>query len=119
MLHVFLVYGTSLLGSIVELNVDTEERRNIEPHPYFAGFRPGRELRYRFNWNAPVLVSRHDPEVLYHASNVGLKSTDRGQQWDPISPDLTRNDSSKQGTTGGPIMIEGAGGEHYGKSNNE
>ncbi|MDX1406152.1 MAG: hypothetical protein R3192_16555, partial [Woeseiaceae bacterium] len=109
-----LVYGTSLLGSIVELNLETEERRNIEPHPYFAGFRPGRELRYRFNWNAPVLVSRHDPKVLYHASNVVLKSTDRGHAWDPISPDLTRNDPSKQGTTGGPIMIEGAGGEHYG-----
>ena len=109
-----LIYGTSLLGTIVELNVDTEERRNIEPHPYFAGFRPGRELRYRFNWNAPVLVSRHDRNVLYHASNVVLKSTNRGQEWTPISPDLTRNESAKQGTTGGPIMIEGAGGEHYG-----
>ena len=109
-----LVYGTSLLGSIVELNMETEERRNIEPHPYFAGFRPGRELRYRFNWNAPVLVSRHDPDVLYHASNVVLKSTDRGTQWTPISPDLTLNDDSKQGTIGGPVMIEGAGGEHYG-----
>ena len=109
-----LVYGTSLLGSIVELNVETEERRNIEPHPYFAGFRPGRELRYRFNWNAPVLVSKHNPEVLYHASNIVLKSTNRGHEWTPISPDLTRDDDSKQGTIGGPIMIEGAGGEHYG-----
>ena len=109
-----LVYGTSLLGSIIELNVETEERRNIEPHPYFAGFRPGRELRYRFNWNAPVLVSKHNTEVLYHASNIVLKSTDRGTSWNPISPDLTRDDDSKQGTTGGPIMIEGAGGEHYG-----
>ncbi len=109
-----LIYGTSLLGSIVELNVDTEERRNIEQHPYFAGFRTGRELRYRFNWNAPVLVSRHNPEVLYHASNVVLKSTDRGHEWTPISPDLTRNEESKQGTIGGPVMIEGAGGEHYG-----
>ena len=109
-----LVYGTSLLGTIVELNTETEERRNIEPYPYFAGFRPGRELRYRFNWNAPVLVSQHDPDVLYHAANVVLKSTDRGHEWRPISPDLTRNDASRQGTTGGPIMIEGAGGEHYG-----
>lgn len=112
--HPVLVYGTSLLGAIAELNTETEERRNIEPHPYFAGFRPGRELRYRFNWNAPVLVSHHDPSVLYHASNVVLRSTDRGQEWMSISPDLTRNDVAKQGTTGGPIMIEGAGGEHYG-----
>ncbi len=112
--HPVLVYGTSLLGAIAELNTETEERRNIEPHPYFAGFRPGRELRYRFNWNAPVLVSHHDPKVLYHASNVVLRSTDRGQEWTLISPDLTRNEVEKQGTTGGPIMIEGAGGEHYG-----
>ncbi|HZD53099.1 MAG TPA: hypothetical protein VE175_08630, partial [Woeseiaceae bacterium] len=45
---------------------------------------------------------------------VVLKSEDRGQSWTAISPDLTRNDPEKQGTTGGPIMIEGAGGEHYG-----
>ncbi len=109
-----LVYGTSILGSIAELNTETEERRDIQPYPYFAGFRPGRELRYRFNWNAPVLVSRHDPSVLYHASNVVLRSTDRGHEWHSISPDLTRNETSRQGTIGGPIMIEGAGGEHYG-----
>lgn len=109
-----LVYGTSLLGMIEELNVETEQSRDIEPYPYFAGFRPGRELRYRFNWNAPVVVSRHNPDVIYHASNVVLKSTNRGNAWAAISPDLTRNDPSKQGTTGGPIMIEGAGGEHYG-----
>jgi hypothetical protein len=88
--------------------------RAIEAYPYVAAFRPGRELRYRFNWNAPVLVSSHDPEVIYHPAQVVLKSTDRGQSWTAISPDLTRNDLQKQGTTGGPIMIEGAGGEHYG-----
>jgi photosystem II stability/assembly factor-like uncharacterized protein len=109
-----LVYGTSLLGTISELNTETEERRNIEPYPYFAGFRPGKELRYRFNWNAPVLVSRHETAVIYHGAQVLLKSTNRGQSWAAVSPDLTRNDTTKQGTIGGPIMIEGAGGEHYG-----
>jgi photosystem II stability/assembly factor-like uncharacterized protein len=109
-----LVYGTSLLGTISELNTETEQRRTIEPYPYFAGFRPGKELRYRFNWNAPVLVSVHDPAVLYHGAQVVLKSTDRGLNWAAISPDLTRNELQKQGTIGGPIMIEGAGGEHYG-----
>ena len=109
-----LVYGTSLLGTISELNTETEELRNLEPYPYFAGFRPGKELRYRFNWNAPVLVSSHDPDVIYHGAQVVLKSTNRGQSWAAISPDLTRNEEAKQGTIGGPIMIEGAGGEHYG-----
>ena len=109
-----LIYGTSILGSISELNTETEELRSLEPYPYFAGFRPGRELRYRFNWNAPVVVSTHDPEVIYHGSQLVLKSGNRGQSWAAISPDLTRNEESRQGTIGGPIMIEGAGGEHYG-----
>lgn len=108
-----LIYGTGILGSINELNLATGELRNIVAYPYFSGFRPGRELKYRFNWNAPVVVSRFDPKVIYHAANVVLKSTDRGRSWAAISPDLTRNDKSRQGTTGGPITIEGAGGEHY------
>jgi photosystem II stability/assembly factor-like uncharacterized protein len=109
-----LIYGTSILGSISELNTETKEMRSLEPYPYFAGFRPGKELRYRFNWNAPVVVSMHDPSVIYHGSQVVLKSGNRGQSWAAISPDLTRNEESKQGTIGGPVMIEGAGGEHYG-----
>jgi photosystem II stability/assembly factor-like uncharacterized protein len=108
-----LVYGTSILGTIEELNTATGERRSISGYPYFAGFRPGRELKYRFNWNAPVLVSQHDSSVIYHAAQMLLKSTNRGRSWVEVSPDLTRNESAKLGTTGGPIMIEGAGGEHY------
>jgi len=108
-----LVYGTDILGGIAELDTDTNEVRDIEAYPYFAGFRPGKELRYRYNWNAPVVVSSHDPSVIYHGAQVLLKSTDRGRSWSAISPDLTRDDKAKQGTIGGPIMIEGAGGEHY------
>ena len=109
-----LIYGTGILGSINELNLATGEFRDMVAYPYFAGFRPGKELKYRFNWNAPVVVSAQDPRVIYHAANVVLKSTDRGRSWTPISPDLTRNDKSRQDTTGGPITIEGAGGEIYG-----
>jgi len=109
-----LIYGSSILGTISVINQKTGERRSIEAYPYFSGFRPIRELSLRFNWNAPVVVSTHDPDVVYHAANKVLKSTDQGQSWAAISPDLTRNEVSKQGTTGGPISIEGAGGEHYG-----
>jgi len=109
-----LIYGTDILGGIAMSNEKTGEERDIEAYPYFSGFRPIRELKLRFNWNAPVVVSSHDPSVIYHGANKVLKSTDKGQSWEVISPDLTRNDVSKQGTTGGPISIEGAGGEHYG-----
>jgi len=109
-----LIYGTSILGTIELSNEKTGEVRDIEAYPYFSAFRPIRELKLRFNWNAPVVVSVHDPRVVYHGANKVLKTTDKGQSWEVISPDLTRNDVSKQGTTGGPISIEGAGGEHYG-----
>jgi photosystem II stability/assembly factor-like uncharacterized protein len=109
-----LVYGTSILGTIAVLNVDTGEVRDIEAYPYFSAFRPGKELNLRFNWNAPVVVSSHNSGVIYHGANKVLKSTDQGQSWEVISPDLTRNEVEKQGTTGGPISIEGAGGETYG-----
>ncbi|MEE8429150.1 MAG: glycosyl hydrolase, partial [Gammaproteobacteria bacterium] len=109
-----LIYGSSILGTIAVMNEKTGETRSIEAYPAFSAFRPIRELNLRFNWNAPVVVSAQDPAVIYHGANKVLKSSDRGQSWDVISPDLTRNEVVKQGTTGGPISIEGAGGEHYG-----
>lgn len=109
-----LIYGTSILGTMALGNVKTGERRGIESYPLFSAFRPIREFELRFNWNAPVVVSLHDSSVVYHGANKVLKSIDKGQSWEVISPDLTRNDRAKQGTTGGPISIEGAGGEHYG-----
>lgn len=109
-----LVYGTSLLGSITEYDDATGTVRNLEAYPGFIGFMQASDWKYRFNWNAPVIVSQFDPKVIYHGAHVVLKSTDRGRSWTAISGDLTRNDVSKMGTTGGPISIEGAGGEHYG-----
>ena len=109
-----LVYATDILGSIALLNVNTGEVRDVEAYPYFSAFRPGKELSLRFNWNAPVVVSSHNPNVIYHGANKVVKSNDQGQSWEVISPDLTRNEVEKQGTTGGPISIEGAGGETYG-----
>lgn len=108
-----LVYGTGLLGKITEYDDATGMVRRIDAYPFFAGFRPGEELKYRFNWNAPVLVSQHDPKVIYHGAQMVLKSSDQGLNWSELSPDLTRNNKATLGTTGGPIQIEGAGGEHY------
>ncbi len=72
-----------------------------------------RDQKYRFNWNAPIVASPHDPTTIYHAGNVVFKTTDKGQSWQQISPDLTRNEVEKQGPGGGPITNEGAGGENY------
>jgi photosystem II stability/assembly factor-like uncharacterized protein len=71
------------------------------------------DLRYRFQWTAPILVSPHDPKVVYHAGNVLFKTADAGRHWQAISPDLTRNDPDKQRWSGGPITGDNTGVEFY------
>jgi photosystem II stability/assembly factor-like uncharacterized protein len=108
-----LVYATGILGDVTEYDAADGEIRQIPPYDYFAAFRPPSELRYRSNWTAPLLVSAHDPRAIYYGAQVVFKSTDRGSHWSAISPDLTRHELAKQGVDGGPISIEGAGGETY------
>jgi photosystem II stability/assembly factor-like uncharacterized protein len=107
------VYATALLGGLTEYDDAAGALRAIDPYPVFAGFHRGADLKYRFNWNAPVRVSWADPNVIYHGGNKLLRSADRGQTWTEISPDLTRARPETIGTIGGPIMLEGAGGETY------
>ena len=71
------------------------------------------EAKYRFPWTYPILFSPHDPNILYTCGNVAFRSTDGGQSWEPISPDLTRADMSKLGPSGGPITLDTSGAEHY------
>jgi photosystem II stability/assembly factor-like uncharacterized protein len=108
-----LLYGGCYQGIIDVKDTRTGEVKDIQEYPATnLGFKP-REMKYRFNWNAPLINSPHDPKVLYHAGNVLFKSTNGGFSWEVISPDLTRNDTTKQNTSGGPITNEGAGGENY------
>jgi photosystem II stability/assembly factor-like uncharacterized protein len=72
------------------------------------------DVKYRFQWNAPVRTSMHDPDVVYHTSNHVHRSRDEGMSWDVISPDLTRDDESKQGYSGGEISWDNTGVEVYG-----
>ena len=106
-------YGGCYMGQIQEYDARTGRRRNIMAYPMLPAALASRDMKYRFNWNAPIVVSRHDPRVIYHAGNVVLRSRDRGVTWDEISPDLTRDQDSTQGPGGGPITNEGAGGEIY------
>jgi hypothetical protein len=81
--------------------------------PQLTSGRATKDLRYRFQWNAPILISPHDPKVLYHASQILLRTRDEGETWEEISPDLTRNDAAKQGKSGGPVTIDVTGVEVY------
>ncbi|MDZ7359508.1 MAG: glycosyl hydrolase [candidate division KSB1 bacterium] len=108
-----LIYAGCYQGIITEYDAATKKERNVMAEPYLGLGSDAREHRYRFNWNAPILVSPHDPNVVYHAGNILLKSSDRGQTWQEISPDLTRNEKDKQGKGGEPITNEAAGAEVY------
>ena len=84
---------------------------NVWPEAH-GGIGPG-ELRYRFGWTFPIRFSPHDPDVLYACGNRVFRSTDEGQTWEPISPDLTRAAPDKLGPSGGPITRDTSGAEHY------
>ncbi len=84
---------------------------NVWPEAH-GGIGPG-ELRHRFPWTFPILFSPHHSDVLYTAGDKVFRTTDGGHRWEAISPDLTRNDPTKLGPSGGPITKDTSGAEHY------
>jgi photosystem II stability/assembly factor-like uncharacterized protein len=108
-----LLYGGCYQGIIEVLDVRTKESKDIQEYPSMNFAEEPKDLKYRFNWNAPIIASPHDPKVIYHAANVVFRTSDGGINWEVISPDLTRNDTTKQVAGGGPFTNEGAGGENY------
>ena len=91
----------------------SRQSQSISPDPIDNSGHPASELDHRFNWTAPLMLSPHDPESLYAASEVVWKSTDRGMSWKIMSPDLTRNDKSKQTASGGPLTKDITSVEYY------
>jgi photosystem II stability/assembly factor-like uncharacterized protein len=109
-----ITYGGCYGGSISRFNRLLGHSEEIMAWPLLAIGQQAKDLRYRFQWNAPIRISPHDPKVLYHCANVVLRTTDEGATWQVISPDLTRNDISKQGYAGEPITRDDTGVEVYG-----
>lgn len=108
-----IVYAGSYGGLITRWDYKTRETRIISAWPenpmgWGAGL-----LKYRFQWTAPILVSKFDSDVLYHAAQVIFKTKNEGQSWQIISPDLTRNDKTKQKSSGGPITHDNTSVEYY------
>jgi len=109
-----VVYAGEYSGYISHYDFRTRQPRNVSAYPENGSGHGGEDLQYRFQWTAPIATSPNDPTVVYHGANVLFKSTDAGQSWTAISPDLTRNDKTKQRWAGGPITGDNTGVEIYG-----
>ena len=108
-----IIYAGEYGGYISRFDFRTRQARNISIYPYQPSGHGDEDLRYRFQWTAPILISPHDPKVIYHGANVLLRSTDAGLHRSAISPDLTTNDRTKQKWSGGPITGDNTGAEYY------
>lgn len=108
-----IVYGGNYGGYLARINHRTKETRNVSVWPDNPIGHGAENLKYRFQWNFPIFFSPHDPNTLYTAGNVLFKSTNEGQSWQAISPDLTRNDETKLGPSGGPITKDNTSVEYY------
>lgn len=108
-----VVYAGEYGGFLSRFDFRTRQARNVSIYPTNPSGRGAEELRYRFQWTAPILISPHDSRTLYHGANVLFRSIDGGQRWEKVSDDLTRNDRTKQKWSGGPITGDNTGAEYY------
>ena len=108
-----IVYAGNYIGRIDRYNRETGRSQNVIAYPQLGDGVPPKDLTYRFQWNAPIEISPHDPDVLYHAAQYVLRSTDEGRTWERISPDLTTNNEAQQFLPGGPIQHDDTGVEVY------
>ncbi|HEV8429380.1 MAG TPA: hypothetical protein VGQ41_15880 [Pyrinomonadaceae bacterium] len=108
-----IVFAGSYGGLTTRSDHRTGQQRDINPYPNNPMGAGADVLKYRFQWNFPLLFSPHDANKLYTAANVLFMSTDEGSSWQAISPDLTRNDKTKQAASGGPITKDNTSVEYY------
>lgn len=109
-----IVVGGSYGGFLTITDHGSGARRSIDVWPDNPMGWGARELKYRFQWNFPISFSRHDPDALFVAADVLFRSDDLGQSWRAISPDLTRNEKSRMGPSGGPITKDNTSVEYFG-----
>lgn len=108
------VLGGSYLGTIDVLDTKSSASTNVMAAPVQYLGKAARDMKYLFNWNAPIIWSKHEPNTYYHAAQYLLRTRDMGKTWEEVSPDLTRNQDHKQGKGGGPFTVEAVGAENYG-----
>ena len=108
-----IVYGGSYDGLLVRKNHETGEERSINAWPDNPMGHGAEGAKYRFQWNFPIFFSPHDSKKLYAASQNLHVTYNGGESWEIVSPDLTRNDPTKLGSSGGPITKDNTSVEYY------
>ena len=109
-----IVYAGSYGALLTRKDLRTGLTRNINPWPDNPMGHSAIDLKYRFQWTFPIVLSPYDPNVLYATSNYVHRTTNDGQSWQVISPDLTYNDPKTLGPSGGPITKDQTSVEYYG-----
>jgi photosystem II stability/assembly factor-like uncharacterized protein len=108
-----IVYAGSYDGLLTRYDHHTGQLRDVTVWPDNPMGSGAEAMKYRFQWNYPILFSPNDPNTLYGAGDHVFKTTNGGSSWEVISGDLTRNDKSKQGPSGGPITKDNTSIEYY------
>ncbi|KQC30480.1 WD40/YVTN/BNR-like repeat-containing protein [Flagellimonas eckloniae] len=108
-----IVYGGSYGGFLTRVNHKNNTVRGVNVWPDNPMGYGAEGMKYRFQWNFPIIFSKHDPKKLYTFSNHVHLSTNEGQSWELLSGDLTRNDPNKLVSSGGPITQDNTGVEYY------
>jgi len=109
-----IVYAGSYGALLTRKDLRTGLTRNINPWPDNPMGHSAIDLKYRFQWTYPIVLSPHNPNVLYATSNYVHRTTTDGSSWEVISPDLTRNDPKTLGPSGGPLTKDQTSVEYYG-----
>ncbi len=107
-----IIYGGNE-GTIFRFDKRTQQTQDVSVWPLDVSGHGAKDLEYRYNWTSPLMISPHDPSTLYFANNRLFRSRDHGMSWEAISPDLTRNDKSKQEPSGGAITLDITSVEYY------
>ncbi len=107
------IYAGCYSGEISRVNLETGDRQAIMVYPQWEFGLPASELKFCFNWNAPIRMSPHDQSIVYHTAQNVVRTRDGGHSWEVISPDLTTDDPETQVHSGAPITHEDTGGEIY------
>ncbi|MDA1080175.1 MAG: glycosyl hydrolase [Gemmatimonadetes bacterium] len=108
-----VTFGGNYSGVLQMRNNRTGVSQRLDPWPLNPMGHDARDAKYRFQWTFPIMNSPYDPKVLYAGGNVLFRSTDLGQSWKIVSPDLTRNDPSTLGASGGPLTKDQTSVEYY------